>query len=92
MEAQLTRQYLRHMLGLLSDLPSYYGMVPAQFEYLRGRVLLIFSPDDTMFTEACRASLVFLMPKPAVDRSFSGGHMAIFLDPQKYSETVISFI
>ena len=32
------------------------------------------------------------MPQPGVDRSFTGGHMAIFLAPERYSRTVAGFV
>ncbi len=92
MYAQLDRKYLMHMLGLLTDLPSYRGMRGKDLEYLKGRVLLLLSPDDTMFSAPCAQSLIDLMPQPEVDRSFFGGHMAIFLDPKRYAKKVAEFI
>ena len=92
MYTQLDREYLKHMLGLLTDLPSYRGMRSRDFEFLKGRVLLLLSPDDTMFSAPCAQSLIDLMPQPEVDRSFFGGHMAIFLDPKRYAKKVAEFI
>ena len=92
MSSRLTRKYLLHMLGLLVDLPAYQGMHKEQFEYLKGRVLLLLSPDDTMFCPECAQSLISLMPQPEVDRSFTGGHMAIFLAPERYSHTAAGFV
>ena len=92
MSSRISRSYLRHMLALLTDLPACSGMKKDQFSFLKGRVLLMLSPDDTMFSSACTQSLVDMMPQPEVDRSFKGGHMAVFLDPVRYAQRIESFI
>ena len=89
----LTRERLRHSLTMVTDLPMQFGMLPEDFAFLEGRVLLLLSPDDTMFfSEDCRKALIELMPSPAVDRSLTGGHLAIFLDPEAYASKVSAFI
>ena len=88
----LTKERLRHSLTMLVDLPKQYGMLPEDFARFEGRVLLFFSPDDTMFSAECRDALVNLMPSPVVDHSLTGGHLAIFLDPGRYAERVSEFI
>ena len=88
----LTRQRLRHSLLMMADLPKQFGMLPEEFAYLDGRVLLLLSPDDGMFVESCREALVKLMPSPKVDSSLTGGHLAIFLEPEEYVKKVSAFI
>ncbi len=91
-EQTLTRGRIKHSLTMLVDLPKQFGMVPDEFAYLEGRVLLLLSPDDTMFSEDCRDELIELMPSPAVDRSLTGGHLAMFLEPEEYAAKVSEFI
>ena len=88
----LTKDRLKHSLTMVVDLPKQFGMVPEDFAYLKGRVLLLLSPDDTLFGEECRAELVKLMPSPIVDSSLNGGHLAIFLQPEEYCAKVSEFI
>lgn len=88
----LSKTTLKNTLGMLVDLHRQFGMLPAQFEYLRGKVLLLLSGDDAMFPEDARDALIGLMPDPAVDRSLLGGHIALFLDPEGYAGRVREFI
>ena len=88
----LTKERLKHSLTMLVDLPKQFGMGPEEFAFLEGRVLLLLSADDTLFSKECRAELVRLMPSPAVDSSLTGGHLAIFLQPEVYCAKVSEFI
>ncbi len=91
-DATLSRGRIKHSLTLLTDLASEFGMAPEDVDYLNGRVLLLLSPDDRMFHKDCTDALTRFMPFAQVDRSLTGGHLAMFLQPAEYVEKVRSFV
>ncbi len=54
-------------------------MTRRDFEQWDGKVLLILSADDNTFNQACKDSLIALMPDPAVVTNILGGHLALLV-------------
>lgn len=59
----LTKEYERHMIGLLIDTQNHLGMTTENFAPWDNRVLLMLSKDDTTFTQDCKDALISVMPK-----------------------------
>lgn len=92
MLALLTRSYEMHMIDFLIDAQNHFGMVPADFAQWEGRVLLLLSADDDTFNQACKDSLIAIMPKPVVVTNILGGHLALLVKLETYADTVIGYI
>lgn len=92
MLALLTKPYELHMIDFLIDARNHFGMVPADFVQWEGRVMLILSADDDTFSQACKDSLIALMPNPAVVTNILGGHLALLVKLDAYADTVAGYI
>lgn len=88
----LTKEYEYHMIDFLIDAEHHFGMVPEDFIRWKGKVLLILSEDDLTFNQACKDSLIAVMPEPAVVTDITGGHLALLVKLDKYAATVAEFI
>ena len=88
----LTREYELHMADFLIDAQNHFGMIPADFERWAGKVLLILSEDDHTFNQACKDSLIRIMPEPTVVTNLLGGHLALMVRLEQYVQTVTGFI
>ena len=62
----LTKPYEYHMIDFLCDAENYFGMTEQDFAGWDDKVLLILSEDDTTFNQACKDSLIAIMPHPTV--------------------------
>ena len=56
------------------------------------KVLLILSEDDTTFNQACKDSLIAIMPNPTVVTNLTGGHLALMVRLERYAELVTEYI
>lgn len=92
MLALLTREYEFHMIDFLIDAENHFGMIPDDFTRWEGKVLLILSEDDHTFNQACKDSLIAVMPNPAVVTDITGGHLALLVKLDKYASVVTEFI
>ena len=92
MKDLLTKRYIGHMEGLLADLEHYADMKPADFAYLKDRVLLILSEDDDTFNQANKDALVNIMSEPAVVTNLTGGHLALVVRADEYVQIVADYI
>ena len=92
MMALLTKRYIGHMEGLLADIENYADMKPADFEYLKDRVLLILSDDDDTFNQENKDALVNIMSAPTVIRDLKGGHLALVVRPDAYVQITADYI
>lgn len=88
----LTKPYELHMIDFLIDAKNHFGMHPADFAPWQGKVLLILSEDDHTFNQACKDSLIELMPRPKVVTDILGGHLALLVKLEQYADTVTRFI
>ena len=88
----ITKRYLAHMEGLLANIENYADMKPADFEYLKDRVLLILSDDDDTFNQANKDALVNIMSGPTVIRDLKGGHLALAVCPDAYVQLTADYI
>lgn len=80
-----------HMTGLLADALTSQRFHPEDFRLFAGRVLLILSQDDQAFSETIRQALIELMPAPAVNRSLSGGHLAMSVQIDAFITAILTF-
>lgn len=88
----LTKPYQLHMADFLIDVKNHLCMTRRDFEQWNGKVLLILSADDNTFNQACKDSLIALMPDPTVVTNILGGHLALLVKLDIYADTVSGFI
>jgi hypothetical protein len=67
-------------------------MTKEDFVLWDNKVLLILSEDDHTFTKPCKDSLIRIMTNPTVVTDILGGHLALLIKLEKYSDTVTSYI
>lgn len=88
----LTKEYEAHMIDFLVDAENHFGMTKEDFALWDNRVLLILSEDDHTFTKPCKDSLIRIMTNPTVVTDILGGHLALLIKLEKYSDTVTRYI
>ena len=88
----LTKPYEYHMIGFLCDAENYFGMTKQDFARWDDKVLLILSKDDTTFNQACKGSLIAIMPRPTVVINLTGGHLALMVRLEQYAKLVTEYI
>lgn len=88
----LTKPYEYHMIDFLIDSQNHFGMDREDFSRWDDRVLLILSEDDHTFNQACKDSLIRIMPNPSVVTDITGGHLALLIKLDKYADTVEDYI
>ncbi len=88
----LTKEYEIHMTLLLKDLQKHWNMKKSDFIRFQNRVLLILSDDDFTFDESIKHALIDIMPSPKVITDIRGGHLALLLKIDKYTNSITSFI
>lgn len=88
----LTKEYELHMIDFLVDAKNHFGMASADFERWSGKVLLILSEDDHTFNQACKDSLIRIMPNPTVVTDLLGGHLALLVKLDQYARVVADYI
>lgn len=88
----LTKEYEIHMTLLLKDLKSHWNMKKNDFIRFQNRVLLILSDDDFTFDESIKRALIDIMPSPKVITDIRGGHLALLLKIDKYTNSITNFI
>ena len=93
LEPEMNREHFIHMTHLLGDLRNHFGCYQkADFEYLRGKVLIIEPVDDKTFTDDIKKALCAMMPQPKVIDEVEGGHLAIMFDPDGYIRLIDEFV
>ena len=92
MMERLNKPYESHMIELLLDTQTHFGMAPDDFLPFRDKVLLILSQDDKTFPEDVKQSLIDIMPEPTVVTGLEGGHLALLVRLKEYIRTVTEFI
>ncbi|MBR1797767.1 MAG: alpha/beta hydrolase [Clostridiales bacterium] len=93
LKPDLTREYFIHMTRLLCDLRNHLGTHRKEdFEYLRGRILVIEPEDDDTFTADVKEGLINDMPDPVVNREISGGHLAMMFDTDNFIDVIDRFM
>ena len=88
----LTKRYISHMESLLADIENYADMKPADFQYLKDRVLLILSEDDDTFNQENKDALVNIMCEPTVVRNLTGGHLGPMFRADAYVQIIADYI
>ena len=89
---ELNKPYASHMIELLLDTQTHFGMAPDDFLPFRDKVLLILSDDDRTFPEDVKQSLINIMPDPTVVTNLDGGHLALLVRQKEYVRLVTQFI
>lgn len=93
LEPEMSKDHFVHMTGLLGDLRNHFGLYHKEdFEYLKGKVLIIEPKDDQTFTDDIKTALFNMMPQPKVIDHVDGGHLAIMFNPDSYIKLIDDFI
>ncbi|MBQ7919335.1 MAG: alpha/beta hydrolase [Lachnospiraceae bacterium] len=93
LEPEMSKQHFVHMTRLLGDLRNHFGLYSKEdFEYLKGKVLIIEPVDDKTFTEDIKKALCNMMSEPKVIEEVDGGHLAVMFNPDGYIQLIDEFI
>ena len=87
--ASYTKEKDLHATGLLLNLFQVKPMVPEDFAYLKGKVLLML-PKQDFFTPRMQDNLIALMQEPEIIY-IEGGHLGTVLKVEQYSKTIRDF-
>lgn len=93
LEPEMSKEHFVHMTHLLGDLRNHFGLYNKKdFEYLKGKVLIIEPVDDKTFTDDIKQALCNMMSAPQVIDKVEGGHLAIMFNPDGYIKLIDDFI
>ena len=93
LEPEMSKEHFIHMTHLLGDLRNHFGLYKREdFEYLKGKVLIIEPVDDKTFTDDIKKALCNMMTDPTVIDEVDGGHLAIMFNPDGYIRLIDEFI
>ena len=93
LEPEMSKEHFVHMTRLLGDLRNHFGLYNKRdFEYLKGKVLIIEPVDDKTFTDDIKQALCNMMSEPQVIDKVEGGHLAIMFNPDGYIRLIDEFI
>ncbi len=93
LKPEMSEGHFVHMTQLLGDLRNHFGLYKKEdYEYLKGKVLIIEPVDDKTFTDDIKESLCNMMSEPTVIHEVEGGHLAIMFNPDGYIKVVDEFI
>lgn len=79
-----------HISGLLADLMNQKPVTAADFEALKGRILLIL-PDQDFFSGKMQEDLIRLMHEPEITY-VSGGHLSTVLKAEAYIRIIREYL
>ena len=79
-----------HISCLLADLMNQKPVIAADFEALKGKILLIL-PDQDFFSGQMQQDLIRLMHQPKI-AYVSGGHLSTVLKTEDYLRTIHAFL
>lgn len=79
-----------HISSLLADLMNQKPVTAADFEALKGRILLIL-PNQDFFSGQMQEDLIRLMHEPKI-AYVSGGHLSTVLRAEDYIRTIREFL
>lgn len=93
LKPEMSKGHFVHMTQLLGDLRNHFGLYKKQdYEYLKGKVLIIEPVDDKTFTDDIKEALCNMMSEPTVIHEVEGGHLAIMFNPEGYINLIDEFI
>lgn len=93
LKPEMSKEHFVHMTHLLGDLRNHFGLYQKEdYEYLKGKVLIIEPADDQTFTDDIKEALCRMMSEPTVIHEVEGGHLAIMFDPDGYIRVIDEFI
>lgn len=93
LEPEMSKEHFIHMTHLLGDLRNHFGLYSKEdFEYLKGKVLIIEPVDDLTFTKDIKKALCDMMSEAKVIEEVDGGHLAIMFNPDGYIKLIDEFI
>ncbi len=89
----MSNEYFVLMDTLFGDLRNYIGMFGSEsFLSFKRESLLVFSKEDTFFSESLKQELIELFENPVVEPDLKGGHLALMASKEKYVSLVNEFI
>lgn len=62
------------------------------FAYLRGKILIRLSDQDTTFSRRMQKNLIDMMPGAVIENGVRGGHMATMMRPGEYAAALREFL
>lgn len=93
LKPEMSKEHFVHMTHLLGDLRNHFGLYKKEdYEFLRGKVLIIEPVDDKTFTDDIKEALCEMMSEPTVIHEVEGGHLAIMFQPDGYMKVIDEFI
>ncbi len=93
LKPEMSKGHFVHMTQLLGDLRNHFGLYKKEdYEYLKGKVLIIEPADDKTFTDDIKEALCNMMSEPTVIHEVEGGHLAIMFNPEGYINLIDEFI
>ena len=93
LKPEMSKGHFIRMTQLLGDLRNHFGLYKKQdYEYLKGKVLIIEPEDDKTFTDDIKEALCNMMSEPTVIHEVEGGHLAIMFNPEGYINLIDEFI
>lgn len=93
LKPEMSKGHFVHMTQLLGDLRNHFGLYKKEdYEYLKGKVLIIEPVDDKTFTDDIKEALCNMMSEPTVIHEVEGGHLAIMFNPDGYIKVIDEFI
>ena len=81
-----------HMTSLLIDIMNQTPCRKEEFDYLKGKVLLILPDDDDTFTPQMQRELIALFEAPTIVEHILGGHLAPILQTETYVAAIWDFV
>lgn len=87
-----TGEFDVHMTSLLIDIMNQKPCQKEEFDYLKGKVMLILPDDDESFTTKMQNDLIALFEESYVVEHITGGHLAPILQTERYVEEINSFM
>ena len=80
------------MTSLLIDIMNQTPCRKEEFDYLKGKVLLILPDDDDTFTPQMQRELIALFEASTIVEHILGGHLAPILQTETYVAAIWDFV
>lgn len=86
-----TRKLDLHITNLLIDLMNQTPCTSEDFNYLKGRVLLILPKNDESFTPEMQKDLINMMSDSVIVEGVDSGHISTLIEVDRYVEEIRRF-
>ena len=86
-----TRKLDLHITNLLIDLMNQTPCTSEDFNYLKGRILLILPKNDESFTPEMQNDLINMMSDSVIVEGVDSGHISTLIEVDRYVEEIRRF-